>query len=504
MEDLLNMKKFNAILDETTIINFPFFGKLIARYYILSIIVPISIFIYASFYYINQNIVYIQSTNLTFIIEDSNSPTKAIAKLVGEDTQNLTQSDVVAIGNSPDFIELLSSNLTKRKDFKLLSFDSLKTKKIRFNDQLYKTCNDNQECLTKKVSDSISGFFNLVPSAVIDRMLKLEVKTLTKVTSKSLLQEIRRTLKIFRVQTIKHSVVEQATVTNEIIERKYEEMENLDMAASKQQFIISKHALKNMELRVFEMEKAYQKQEISLNFSKSQVEQTKSMIKNITDKDINLTSKVRIVDKKIKNLRRDIQALELSLEHLSENDKEILQKLKRDLRKKIKQRNKLKKQTKYSSTTKQFLDNKDESSNDFNFNYQVAKKQFDRTVKNLKKLREEKRTLQEKVKKNEVVILRNQPTYEYILLLEKKKLQLALLESTIISDITFDKKSSSVRAFRRTTKGKTFVFSLFISLFSVFVTTIVRYLFDPRIYDEYELQKNFQDLNVIGNTPDFH
>jgi hypothetical protein len=46
--------------------------------------------------------------------------------------------------------------------------------------------------------------------------------------------------------------------------------------------------------------------------------------------------------------------------------------------------------------------------------------------------------------------------------------------------------------------------SIFFSCFLLLFVVILRYIFDGRIYDEYELKNNFEDLEIIGNTPDFH
>ena len=96
------------------------------------------------------------------------------------------------------------------------------------------------------------------------------------------------------------------------------------------------------------------------------------------------------------------------------------------------------------------------------------------------------------------------PSFEYLKLLEGKLVQIRLIESTVVSDIVFDNNASPVVGLKRSTKMKVFIVCTGFGIFLAFVYLIARYLLDSKIYDEDELKSNFNDLEIIGNTPDFN
>ena len=78
------MKKLNIVLNETSIINFPFLWKLVKRYKFLSITVPVIAAIYSTSVFLGQNTIYSGEVGFKYINEGSNSPTSMIFSMLGE------------------------------------------------------------------------------------------------------------------------------------------------------------------------------------------------------------------------------------------------------------------------------------------------------------------------------------------------------------------------------------------------------------------------------------
>jgi hypothetical protein len=235
--------------------------------------------------------------------------------------------------------------------------------------------------------------------------------------------------------------------------------------------------------------------------TQTKYEQAKKVVRGASESDQDTLEHLGQLSKKIKNLKQDIRALQLSTQ--DGEDSLIIKKLKKDLYRKEKLYKRLKSKTHLTSVDQRFIQTKDKQSKSLEFEYKTSKKQVIRTQKELARLKQEQVSLISILEKNEAIIEKAKPTVEYIKLLSSKLMQLKVLESTLISDIIFDKKASTTSAFRRTTKIKVLLFATFISFFFTFMIIIIRYLSDPRIYDEYELQKTFSDLEVIGKTPEF-
>jgi hypothetical protein len=498
------MKKFNAILDDTTIINFIFFGKLLRRYYVLSILIPLIVASYAAFYYTNQNIVYIKNINFTFKKDDSSSPSEAIASLVGEKSSQLESSDIIAITKSPGFKELLSKNLAEDLKLSEITFSGLKSKDIKLAAQQFATCNENKECIKNLIEKQVSGFFTLIPNDLIDKMMKLQVKTLTPLTSEVILENVQRSLKEFRINQIKHSIIEQKKVSEQLIAEKHRELEELKYEEVAKQMAHDKSTLSSLTKSINNLEALYQRQKINAEIKETQYLQTKKVGSKNTKINKDTIERISQLNSKIKNLKADINALQISQADLNKKDNAIVDQLKTDLKRKEKLLAKLKKSTTMSLLDSKFIETKTQRSKTLEFEYTVTKKQIEKTQSQLTKMQKQKEELITRIEKNENILAKGKPTAEYIRLLSNKLMQLKILESTVISDLVFDTKPSPTRAYRRTTKFKVAIFSAFITFFALFFAIIIRYMFDPRIYDEYELQKTFEDLNVIGKTPDFN
>ena len=150
-----------------------------------------------------------------------------------------------------------------------------------------------------------------------------------------------------------------------------------------------------------------------------------------------------------------------------------------------------------------YVDKKTDESNEVKFDFNVMKKQYKDMERDNTILNERKDKLTKELNSIELQLAKLKPSMEYLKLISSKILQLHLLESTVITDLVFEEEFKNLRIFKKTTRNKFIIFSLVLTLFLTLFSIIARYLFDDRIYDKIELEKSFEELSIIGNTPDF-
>ncbi len=78
-----------------------------------------------------------------------------------------------------------------------------------------------------------------------------------------------------------------------------------------------------------------------------------------------------------------------------------------------------------------------------------------------------------------------------------------MLKSGARSDIAFEDFGPEIASFKRNTLSKIIIFSFLFVGFLLFLTLIGIYIFDDRIFTEYEIAKCCDDLKIIGDAPTF-
>lgn len=499
------MKKLNTILDQTTIVNFPFFYRLIKRYYIISVMVPLFVGLYSAFSYINQNTIFVKSIGFSIVKDQSSGASKTIASLMGEQVNYVTFNDILLITKSHDFLLTMSKKLIEHKDFNKFIFDSINSKEIKNNLELFGYCNKNISCIEKDIKGRLEGFFKVIESPIVDNYISIEVKTLDEETTNAITLAAQESLIEMRIRSLTNVLAEQEKVIERLINEKNSSIANVNLEDIGKEIEVRKSDLTLLELKISDLEKELQKQKINLEFAQSKLEQTKNVLKNekVSTKDIDLVDRVKILAEEVKNLKRDVQAVELSQGELGASDSAVLNELRNKLQRKEDELNKTRSESRLTGADTDFLNKKDVYSKDLNFEYKVAKSQVEKSLQRLNSLKEEKITKQKEVQDMEKRVEEFAPEFSQLKLLKNKLSQVVLLKSTISIDLIFDKESSPIGRFKRTTKAKVLIYTLALILLSLFSAIVVRYMFDSRIYDEYELQQNFKDLEIIGRTPKF-
>jgi hypothetical protein len=499
------MKKLNVILDETTIINFSFFKKLIGRYLITSLLVPIVVFSFFFYRYSNQNTIFLQSKTFKNVANDSDSPTLAIARIVGENQEGLNSAEIIGMFSSLDFIRKLAEDIYAHKNFEKIIFSSLVSKKRMTLEEQLQGCEGDSECSIKTIMALVSGLYHIEQDQNVMKKFVIKVKTLDKATTVFLLNLLEKTIQEERKGSIKHILLQQKNVMQDLSLKKRTDLKLQDPLELENKNRALKEELKQMTDRIQIVQGHYHSKKVELDLMESKLEQTKNTLKKrFTQREVNLSRKAKALNKKIDKLRQDINAIEVSLADLSTEDQGIIVDLKNEMKAAQKELRAIPNYRKYIGSREDFLKKKDVNSNDITFEAQVKRRQFARIESELKSLQvkiTEKSKLQKDIEARLDTI---KPDLEYIKLLEKKLVQLTLLESTVVSDFVFSKNVTDVSTYKRTSRGKMLLFAGFVSFFLLFTVVLLRYLLDTKIYDEYELKKNFENLEVIGNTPDFN
>lgn len=499
------MKKLNVILDETTIINFGFFKRLVGRYLLTSLMVPVLVFSFFGYRYLNQNTIFLQSKTFKNIANDSDSPTLAIARIIGENQEGLSSAEIISMFSSLDFVRKLAEGIYDSKNFEKTILTPLTSKDRKSLEEVLQLCEGERECGVKTIMGHVAGLFHIEQDIAVTKKFIVKVKTLDKETTSFLLRLLEETIQDERKTSIKHILVQQKNVMKDLSMKKRAEQKLQDPLQLENKNRLLKEELKQMNDRIQIVQRHYHSKKVELDLMESKLEQTKNTLKKrFTQREVNLSRKAKALNKKIEKLRQDINAIEVSLSDLSNEDQGIVSDLKLELYQAERELKAIPNYRKYIGSREDFLKKTDVSSNNISFEASVKKSQFAKIESELKELQKEIATKSKVQKDIEEKLEVIKPDLEYIKLLEKKLVQLTLLESTVVSDFVFSKNVSDVSTFKRTSKGKMLLFSSFVTFFLLFTVVIIRYLLDTKIYDEYELKKNFENLEVIGNTPDFN
>tara|TARA_R110002072_G_scaffold276051_2_gene437698 strand:+ start:39495 stop:40997 length:1503 start_codon:yes stop_codon:yes gene_type:complete len=499
------MKKINVILHETTIINFPFFWKLIKRYAFLSMIAPIVSLIVGGYIYYSQKDIYLKSASFKYHVESTDTTSSSIASIIGEKSSGLSINEILGIMNSYDFAKQVAVSLYNRPDLLEFNFTPIKNKDFLNTASYLAPCKENRECKIKKIQQIVPYLYTMEPDRLIENRFWIRVKSLDKKTTLNLTETLITELRRNRINSIKHNLTEQMNLSYELIENKKNELIGVDMLAVRDRKKEVQSNLNEITSKIKSYTSFYHQQKLKLSLAETKYNQTRSTIskRQVAQEDVEVSKKRQELEDKIKKTMSDINSIKLSAKDLSAQDKMIIKQLRSEISNAKNKLSSLGTKGRTISNIVDFLDEKDKES-DFNeFDYKVLKGQFVKIEKDYSEMIKKREDLEAESRKLDNILEKYKPAFEYIKLLEQKIVQLKLLESTVISDFIFDKESASVRRFKRTSKSKIILFTVTITLFLMFLITISRYIIDDRIYDTYELEKSFEELTIIGNTPDF-
>lgn len=499
------MKKLNLVLHETTILNFPFMGTLLRRYWYLALSIPIIIFTLSFYRFNDQNYIHVRSIFFINTTSDTSSPSSAVsAVIMGERENGLSETDIVGILNSVDFQQEFAEIIYGNSDFNKIDLSSISSK-LPFN--MYKfleSCTGNEKCIYKKIRGAIFGFFSIEPDRIVSTRFSLKVMTRDPFTTTFLLKELSKYIVSNRVEAIRHKIEEQIAISKQLLEERKEELVEYKIDSLKDQKKSLEERILEVKSKISSYNSFFHRLKLELDLMETKVKETKLATKDEVKTDMILALQRRKrYEEKIRKLESDIGAIKVVSQKLSYDDEQILFQLKNELRKVRVKLSAMGKRGRAVSSEMQFINRKEGDQNFTEFDYKVKKEQFQKTKKDYEALIAEKEQLNELLFKVDSQIEDIMPSLEYIKVLEEKLIQLKLTNSTVVSDLKFENELGPKLAFKKLTKFKTILFAVVSSVFLVLALVIVLYLFDDKIYNKYELERTFDDLTIIGNTPDF-
>lgn len=502
------MKKLGILLDETTIINFPHLWKLLRRYGVLAILVPLLAISYGVKQYYDQNNIFMLQKSFIYTSADFSGGNSAQAILsrigTGDDDSGMTPGEVVSFVQNIDFLQSLAKKLYEHPQLDQMVFTPLSGKSKITTKNIFSSCGSSKECKIKVLRNTLSGFIAIQMDPALSKKYWLEVKTLDQFTTKEIINMVSEEVVKERMKVQKLKIDAQIRVTEGLIEEKKKDLEGIDVYSLKHKKKELEDSLYEVNAKMTSYGKEFQTKKIQLSYMESKLNKTKETAKkdiNISDKE--KITKRRLLEARLEKIRKDIDAIRIVSDQIGAKDKSILTQLEKDKKQLEVRIAKLGVGVRSAGYTKAFLDQKDKEKEITEFDYQVLGKQVKKIDAEYKKYEAIKKSISQKLVNVNSTFEKIAPSLEAIKLLETKAAQLRLVETTIVSDFIFDKEMGGVRIFKKASVTKIILFSIMLSLFMLFVGIIFRYLADDRILDESELEKTFDGITIIGTTPDF-
>ncbi len=498
------MKKLNLVLHETTILNFPFLGTLLRRYWYFSIIIPAIIFSISFYNYKNQNNIQKRSVYFSNTTEDQSGPSSVMSSVIGDKRSGISETDIIGILNSLDFQQSFAEIIYDHEDFHKIDLSSVKSKDTFNMSEFLSACGSDRTCIYKQIRGSIFGFVSIKPDPIVSTRYSLQVTSRDSFTTTFLLKEISKYIVSNRIATIKHKIEDQIAVTKQLLNEKKKELKEFNMDGLKEDKKSVVERILEIKSKISSYNSFFHRLKLDLDLMETKVRETKKAGKeSVGTGKIIAHQKRKRLEEKITKLESDIGAIKLVSQNLSAQDEQILFQLKAELKKVQKSLSLMGSEGRAVSSEVQFINRKEGESNFTEFDYKVKKEQFEKTKKDYDALILDKEDLSKKLSKIDGKISELMPSFEYVKLLEDKLVQLKLMNSTVVSDLKFEHELGPKIVFKSLSKVKSFLYSTVLSLFLVLMVIILLYLLDDKIYDKYELERTFEDLSVIGNTPDF-
>ncbi len=496
------MKKLNALLHDVTIVNFSLIAKMVVRYRKVSLVAVVAVFSIIPYLYFTQ--VVIQQKQVFFKVnsQTGEANSNSLTNILDSGTQFLKKPEIMAVVNTYDFKTIMAQHLVSSPDFKKYDFNST-AQNVGGVSSALESCSDDN-CKVNVLRDTIPGMFSLDSELGTDRF-SLVITTRSAKTTMAILGSFQVALDKVRLQNAISSIEDQIKQIQELITKSRTELENTSgfvKVAESESLDASiyqhKDKIKNLIDRL-------NRESDQQSFQQIRLKESNLTANSNIDSDEKLGyEKFSKTNRRIEELRQNIGALNSTPPaNRTPSDERVLAELKVELKKnesELRKMGDLKRNIAYEDS---FINTQINNQSSFAFDYKVSsakvkslQKEYDRSKKELDQLFELKAKMD-----NELLALK--PDLEYLKLLESKFVALKMKKSAITSDVYFDHYGPDVMSFKRSSLIQISAFSILFIAFFLFIALIVVYLRDDRIYDEFEIEKCCDDLQIIGEVPHF-
>ena len=496
------LNKLELVFDSTTIINIPFMVKLFKRYFKSSIFISVVITFFSASLYFFQKEMYWASISFSDASESNESSLSIPVGILGDKKGGIRAADILNLRSSVDFNRKVAQNLISSEFYSNLRFDLnyLGFKSVNAL-EIEKICKGNSGCITENLAKRLPKFYEITDKDRNGVNFSVEVKALDALTANVLLKSVSKAIGDSRTEVVRYKLKEQEKSDTSILIEKKKEIDVVNF---------------------YELQDDKNRLESELNEIQSKIDHQTNVITSVQDKlatadasyqlsrkisnkrvnydELNNEMRRRELKDKIIKLNSDIIALEdISTEH-SQQDKDVLIQLKKEMET-AKKRLKSYGEGDSQINLNQFVKQNDEKIYAKELEYKVIKDQWDSAKQNYDDLIIKKKDiLGRKIKAEQSIdILR--PSVEFIKNLEIKIEQLKLRNMSVNSDVRFDSYSGAPEPVKKI--GLILMLGYFVMLQAIvsMIHLLVRFYFDNNIYDEDDLKAISSNLKIIGNGP---
>jgi hypothetical protein len=459
--------------------------------------------------YNKQVEVYWSSIRFTNLKEKSTSPMDAISVALGSDTgdrgfSNSLAEEVKALRVSMDFTRTIAKKVMDHDYFANMNFNPTNNKSDDYlAPSIVNDCKGERSCVLETLVSLIPGFYDIDDPERTGLNFVLEVGTADKKTTEVLLDIVSNSIRETRVNSIRLTYTDQRKSAEQLVEKEKEGLEEANYFTLIKRREILKRDIDNLQYEIQVNNKLALENQSLLSIAEAKVVKSNKMIQaQIDSKGLNIDKKRAFLKNKIENLRKDINALELLRVSHSTKEVEIIDSLRKELRKSEK---KLKKygNSRSLASLNEFVSKTRDEVEESEFNYDVYKNYSEKAKIKYSTLLAKNSSLVDDLLKTKTKLEKLRPTVEFLKALEAKVIQLKLLEITSTSDLKFDNFATLAVKSKKISKLMIFVYSVFFIAFSMIAILAMRFVTDDNIYDESDLKRIFPDVEILGVSPKF-
>ncbi len=493
------MNKISSLLDDITVINFSMFWKLICRYRRMCIAISLSCTIVASLFYLLQSNIY--SSSLSFkAARGDNQSTHSVIFTQADDK---LKADIMRLERSVDFYRIVASRLLSQYSLSEI-VQGINKNSSSVMEKIILTCSDNAECANEQLANLLPSTLDITYGDREGNNFILTVRTFRAQFNRKYLDVVIDAIHHSRIETRRQYLLEQQQITKQMINKNKGKLssQNFDELSRKLGQIVSLEKEFDDKLKVSHQNLVGQMERFDA--AKSQLDNRKqAKNREVKLDDVEISKRRRSLQSKVEQLTGDLNAVELMADGASVESGKILIELKMQLEQAKAELSKMPQESRGYDNLDKFISSNDEKIDASEFDFKVISDQVEMARNKYRSLQEEKQKLIDQRIKLETEMKQIGPTVTLLGDLESKNIEYQLLESTVVSDLVFDRFATSVKQMRKLSLFFLLLYT-FISMFFLLLTSLVgRYLLDNRIYDEDDLKSVLGHVKILGSIPEF-
>lgn len=496
------MDKFNQLLNETTIVDFRLLWKLSVRYrshLVFAVILFCAIF---SYNYYSQPIIYAVNVPIKAISNHTVSHDLS-ALLPVDNANNVNLSELKISLESYSFLNSYAELILKEPGFDKFNFGVISTNKNIYGYELKKRCNANKECLLGKLANQLKGSF-FVEQGLTENRFVLTLNAIDQKTVLNLAKVLVKAIEINRIYVRQYLVLKEIESVGNLIAESRSIMTKMDGFKALEDQEKLQNNIADLKERIRMLQSSISMEVANVTALASRLAENKRSThqsRAVSSRDD--FEKIQKAQARLNDVKMNITTL-LSIpeSNRSSTDNYYIAQLKEE-------KTRLLKLLPAESTRKSmelsenFIEGQRVKSGDYEFDYQVAKNKLDKLNSDYENSKTELNELQQVKIANENKVVSLKTDMDFLKNLESKQLSLKLLNATMNSDLFFEDLSPSAREFRQSTYIKIFLFSFSIVAFFYFISILIRFLLDDRIYGEDDVRSHLKGLDFVGEVPFF-